>query len=80
MSESPLPGMPAPPPAHPPRPAAGERFSRYNPKVRRLCDVCVFLIHQYGQGNASYPRAARWRRATDTQTRYVCEQHKEIRL
>lgn len=79
MTEQPLPGMPAPPPREPPKPRPGETFSRYK-SARRLCEVCTFFIHRYGVGNAEYPRAARWRRAGPTETRYVCEQHKETRL
>lgn len=78
--ESPLPGMPEMPPSQPRPPGSGERFTRYRPKVRRLCDVCIFLIHRYGQAAAPYPRSARWRRVTGETTKYVCEQHKETRL
>lgn len=72
--------MPDPPPPRQPRPAAGERVSRYHPRARRLCDACTFLIHQYGQAGAPYPKAARWRISTDTESRYVCNEHKDTRL
>lgn len=80
MIDTPLPGMPEPPPPRTPRPAPGERFSRYKAAAHKLCDVCVQLIHLYGQDAAPYPKAARWRRATDHHTAYTCEAHKETRL
>lgn len=80
MTEEPLPGMPDDPPPKVVKARTGETFSRYSVKARRLCDVCVWMIHQYGQGGAPYPRSAKWRRATPEANAYVCEQHKETRL
>lgn len=80
MSEQPLPGMPVPPPVRAPQRADGLRTSRYNPKAKRLCDTCVFMIHRYGQGGAAYPKAARWRVSSADKSWYLCEQHKETRL
>jgi hypothetical protein len=79
MIQPPLPEMPEPPARTPPKPRTGESFTRYK-TPRRLCDMCIFLIHRYGWGNAEPPRVAKWRRATPEETRFVCEQHREVRL
>lgn len=79
MIQPPLPDMPPLPERTPPRPRNGESFSRYK-TPRRLCDICVFFVHRYGVGNAEPPRAARWCRRSPTDTRYTCEQHREVRL
>lgn len=78
--DEPLPGMPELPVRHPPAERAGERVSRYTAQARRLCDACTFYIHRYGQGGAPYPKHARWQIATETKTRYLCNDHKDTRL
>jgi hypothetical protein len=79
MADQPLPGMPQPPRAAAPTPREKETVSRF--RGHRLCDACVFMIHRYGQAGAAFPRTARWRVAKpETESRYLCENHKETRL
>lgn len=79
MTDQPaLPGMPDPPaPRRTAPPPAGVRISQYRPRTRVLCDVCVQLIHQFGQAGAPLPRAARWRCTEAGTATVLCTYHKE---
>lgn len=77
MIDSPLPGMPDPPPRLPVK-RAGVRVTRMKNTKRELCDQCVVMIHVHGVAAAPYPVPARWRlNEPDGTVRKLCERHKE---
>ncbi len=52
------------------------RFTRFRPRTRTLCTLCIRAIHRLGILAAPHPAPVRWHYHLGALTEAVCERHK----
>jgi hypothetical protein len=63
-----------------PRTTARASYTKFMPKLHRLCDDCVRDIHTRGVAAAPFPAGVRWRRTHEGVTDLLCNRHKDLRV